>query len=61
MNDDEKIFSVSEMFYQEIDSWQKIDWSILSEQEKQDFSVHLQTVILEAKEILDKPRQSDDE
>ena len=61
MNDEEKVFSVSEMFYVEIESWQKIDWSILSEQEKQDFSVHLQTVILEAKEILDKPRQSDDE
>ena len=61
MNDEEKVFSVSEMFYVEIESWQKIDWSILSEKEKQDFSVHLQTVILEAKEILDKPRQSDDE
>ena len=61
MNDDEKIFSVSEMFYQEIDTWRMIDFATLSEEEKSDYVHHLRTIIEEAKEILDKPTQSDDE
>ena len=61
MNDDEKIFSVSEMFYQEIERWSDVTERDFSEEEKLNEIYRLQSVITGAKEILDRPRESDDE
>ena len=65
MNDEEKIMEVRELFVVEMERWYvKQDYRNVAEysdEDKVNEIRHLESIITEAKEILDKPRQSDDE
>ena len=60
MNDEEKVFAVSELFYVEMERWTR-DRKEFSDEEKYNEIRHLQYIIQHAKEILDKPRMADDD
>ena len=60
MNDEEKIFEVSELFYVEMERW-TTNREEFSDEEKLNEINHLQYIIHQAKEILDKPRMADDD
>ena len=65
MNDEEKIFEVSELFVVEMERWY-VDTSYrnvakYSDVDKVNEIHHLEYIITEAKKILDKPRRADDD
>ena len=60
MNDEEKIFAVSELFVVEMERWTR-DRKEFSDEEKLNEIHHLEYIITEAKQILDKPKDIFDE
>ena len=65
MNDEDKIFAVSELFVVEMERWYvKQDYRNVAEysdEDKVNEIRHLESIITEAKQILDKPRRADDD
>ena len=62
MNDEEKVFAISELFYVEEERWGLFkEVEKFSEAQKLDEITKLRYKIHEAKEILDKPHMSDDD
>jgi len=65
MNDEEKIFEVSELFVVEMERWYvKQGYRNVekySDEEKVNEINHLEYIITEAKRILDKPHRADDD
>ena len=65
MNDEEKIFAVSELFVVEMERWYvRQDYKKpeeYSDEDKVNEIHHLEYIITEAKQILDKPRRADDD
>ena len=65
MNDEEKIMEVRELFVVEMERWYvKQDYRNVAEysdEDKVNEIRHLESIITEAKRILDKPRRADDD
>ncbi len=65
MNDEEKIMEVRELFVVEMERWYvKQDYRNVAEysdEDKVNEIHHLEYIITEAKQILDKPRRADDD
>ena len=65
MNDEEKIETVSELFVVEMERWYvRQDYKKpeeYSDEDKVNEIRHLESIITEAKQILDKPRRADDD
>ncbi len=65
MNDEEKIMEVRELFVVEMERWYvKQDYRNVAEysdEDKVNEIRHLESIITEAKQILDKPRRADDD
>ena len=65
MNDEEKIFAVSELFVVEMERWyvrqDHRNVAKYSDEDKVNEIRHLEYIITEAKQILDKPRRADDD
>jgi len=65
MNDEEKIMEVRELFVVEMERWYvKQDYRNVAEysdEDKVNEIRHLEYIITEAKQILDKPRRADDD